>query len=181
MKFPVVASCMLFTLLLSGCSSLDALPYFKGSATPATGRLGIAVSQTKPSELESISFFAKTPFASRTIDACVGEHITVPDADTNIKYLGRDTLTTSGSISAENRTLGLVMGQHQINFHLKMIGQHNGTRYGFSHLSLANQDKFNISSHDFQPILANSGDSKRVYQTLETLFQHLDACVQGEE
>lgn len=70
MKSPLVASCMLFALLLSGCSNLDKLPYFNRSApaadsnstaTPATDKLGIAVSQTQPEKLESISFFAKTP------------------------------------------------------------------------------------------------------------------------
>lgn len=190
MKSPLVASCMLFALLLSGCSTLDKLPYFNRSApaadsnsttTPATDKLGIAVSQTQPEKLESISFFAKTPFASKIAEYCVEEHLIVADAESNIKYLGLDTLTTYGSISGENRTFGLLIGNHQIAFHLKLIGQHNGTRYGFSELRLANQDKFNITNHDFQPILANSGASKRVYQTLAALFHQLDACISDDQ
>lgn len=190
MKSPLVASCMLFALLLSGCSTLNKLPYLNSSATtpdsnssptPATDQLGIAISQTKPETLESISFFAKTPFASKVAKFCVEEHLIVADAETNIQYLGLDTLTTYGSISGENRTFGLLIGQHQIAFHLKLIGQHNGTRYGFSELRLASQDKLNITNHDFQPILANTRNSSRVYQTLAALYEQLDTCMVGEE
>ena len=185
MKPTLVASCILFTLVLSGCSTLETLPYFKrgsdaDTATAANSRLGIAISQTDPAELESISFFAKTPFVSKIAESCVEAHLIVADAETNIKYLGLDTLTTYGAISGENRNFGLLFGQHQITFHLKLIGQHNGTRYGFSELRLANQDKLKLNNHDAQPILANSSDSKRVYQTLEKLFNELDACVAGD-
>lgn len=187
MKPPLVASGILFTLLLSGCSTLDRLPYFNGSTTATnstttpTDKLGIAISQTQPEKLESISFFAKTPFASKTAEYCVAEHLTVADPETNIQYLGLDTLTTYGSISGENRTFGLLIGNYQIAFHLQLIGQHNGTRYGFSKLRLASQDKLNITNHDFQPIQANTRNSNRVYQTLATLYKQLDACMVGEE
>lgn len=182
MKPTLVASCILFTLVLSGCSTLNRLPYFNDNSAHATAtKAGIAISQTDPAELESISFFTDTPFTANTANACVQEQLIAAAEKTNIKYLGQDILTTHGAIEEENRTLGLVMGRHQIAFHLALLGQHNGTRYGFSQLRLANQDKLQLNSHDAQPILANSRDSKQVYKTLETLFQQLDACVAAEE
>lgn len=190
MRTALVASLALTTLLLSGCSTLKSLPHFNRSdATPtassaaanATSKQGIAVSQTEPAELESITFFTKTLFSREAADTCVKETLSAPENDDHIKYLGRDALTTSGSISGEDRTLGILVGSHYIDFHLALLGQHNGTHYGFSQLRLAKQDKLNISNHDLRPILANSSDSKRVYQTLEKLFQQLDACVNDEQ
>ena len=197
MRSALVASLTLTTLLLSGCSTLKSLHNFNRTPAPATidetpanpamtkpanasastGKLGIAISQTEPAELESITFFTKTPFAKEASDACVQEYLSAPENDDHIKYLGQDALTTSGSVSGEDRSLGILYGGHHIDFHLALLGQHNGTHYGFSQLRLAKQDKLNISNHDLRPILANSGDSKRVYQTLEGLFKQIDACV----
>ncbi|MGO4998349.1 hypothetical protein [Oceanisphaera sp. W20_SRM_FM3] len=191
MRITFVASATLATLLLSGCSTLPTLPYFKNaqatttnttvahSATTsaANGQRGVAITQTRPEMLESITFFTNTLFSAKAADTCVQAYLSAPAEDNPIKYLGRDALTTSGSTSGEDRTLGILYGGHQIDFNLALLGQHNGTHYGFSQLRLAKQDKLKISNHDLRPILANSGDSKRVYQTLETLFKKLDACV----
>ena len=191
MRTTLVASATLATLLLSGCSTLPTPPYFTNSEdsssntsvansatlSSANGQRGIAITQTQPPMLESITFFTNTLFSSKAADACVQEYLSPPAVDNNIKYLGGDALTTSGSISGEDRTLGFLYGSHQIDFKLALLGEFNGTHYGFSELRLAKQDKLNISNHDLRPILANSGDSKRVYQTLEALFRELDACV----
>lgn len=194
MKSPLVASCMLFALLLSGCSTLDTLPYFNrsaneanansGSANATQDTLGIAVSQTKPPILESITFFTETLFSKKTTKTCVQEPLAAldenEDTDVSTHYLGQDVLTTSGAVSGESRRLGISVGRYQITFNLALLGQHNGTHYGFSQLRLAKQNKLNLSSHDLRPILANSSDSKLVYQALYTLFRELDACATGD-
>lgn len=188
MKSAPVATFVLLALLLSGCSTLDTLPYFNraeneanaSSASPDSTKdtLGIAVSQTKPPTLESITFFTKTPFSKKMAKACVQEPLAESNEDTDASthYLGLDILTTSGAVSGESRRLGILIGRYQITFNLALLGQHNGTHYGFSQLRLAKQNKLNLSNHDLRPIQANSSDSKLVYQALDTLFRELDAC-----
>ncbi|ART83605.1 hypothetical protein CBP31_14005 [Oceanisphaera profunda] len=188
MKSAPVATFVLLTLLLSGCTTLDTLPYFNRSANEANASsassdstkdtLGIAVSQTKPPTLESITFFTETLFSKKTAKICVQEPLADlnEDTDASTHYLGLDVLTTSGAVSGESRRLGISVGRYQITFNLALLGQHNGTHYGFSQLRLAKQNKLNLSSHDLRPILANSSDSKLVYQALDTLFRELDAC-----
>ncbi|WP_319781547.1 hypothetical protein [Oceanisphaera sp. IT1-181] len=194
MKSALVATFLLLTLLLSGCTTLDTLPYFNraenetnaNSATADSTKdtLGIAVSQTKPPTLESITFFTETLFSKKTAKSCVQEPLAASneneDTDASTHYLGLDVLTTSGAISGESRRLGISIGRYQITFKLALLGQHNGTHYGFSQLRLAKQNKLNLSNHDLRPILTNSSDSKLVYQALDTLFRKLDACTAGD-
>lgn len=174
-----VTSAMLLALLLSGCSTLDSLPYFSTSETSAKANLsqGIAITQTEPPELESIRFFTDTPFSKQAAQGCIAEYVLPAIEEEPIEYAGRDVITTRGTTVNQDRILGISHGQHVIDFHLAVLGQHNGTHYGFSQLQLAREDKLKISSHERQPILAQSSNSKRAYRSLASLFNQLDHCV----
>ncbi|ART79501.1 hypothetical protein [Oceanisphaera avium] len=175
-----VTSAILLSLMLGGCSALDSLPYLGSSEADIreNAAQGIAITQTRPAELESIRFFTDTPFVSEALASCLEEYLGANQDHTKRYYRGRDVIRTSGTISNSESTLGIKLASYSIDFDLAVLGQHNGSHYGFSQLRLARSDKLKLNSHAAQPILANSSSAKRAYLTLRQLFISLDKCVQ---
>lgn len=166
------------SLLLSACSNLTSLSYFNKDDPITANTPGIGISQSDPPQLASIAFASDTPFSSEHIKRCVDEQLTAIEEEGRlINYVGRDTLTATGVLTGEKRQLGVLPSQYQIRFHLAALSQGEGTRYGFSRITLAQEDRFNYNTHDFKPLSPTSNNLTAVYHRLKDLYQVLDDCM----
>lgn len=166
------------SLLLSACSNLSSLPYFNKDEPITASTPGIGISQSEPPQLASIAFVSDTQFNSEHLKSCVNEQLAAIEEEGRvIDYAGRDTLTAKGVLAGEKRHLGVLPSQYQIRFHLAALSQGEGTRYGFSRITLAQEDRFNYNAHDFKPLSPTSNDLTAVYHSLKDLYQALDDCM----
>ncbi|MFD1009075.1 hypothetical protein [Oceanisphaera ostreae] len=183
-----LSSLLLSTWLLSGCTQLSSRPYSLGPylfeplpskripLLPNTP--GVAISQTNPPQLDSITFFSDTAFSAARAKPCIDKLISLPDDETNaIIYVGRDMVNTPGRITVNTQQLGLLSRTYQIAFQLSTFGQINGVHYGFSQLGLTRAAAVDVASHNTNPISPTSPDAQLVYQSLEALYQQLDECM----
>lgn len=173
--------CVLFILLLSGCAQLASLSYPTKARLLSPNTPGVAVSQSRPSRLESIAFFSDTPFKADRAEFCINKLIPLPDDTDAGVYFGRDILNTPGTITVNKRQLGLLPSEYEIAFHLSAFGQLKGTRYGFSQLKLARSDALDLNNHGFTSIAPASADAQQVYQSLKAFYQQLDACMAADD
>ncbi|NLJ92002.1 MAG: hypothetical protein GX324_02940 [Aeromonadales bacterium] len=170
------------SLLLSACSNLTSLPYFNKDEPITAHTPGIGISQSEPPQLASIAFASDTQFNSERIKGCVDELLAAIEEEGRvINYVGRDTLTATAVLAGEKRQLGVLPSQYQIRFHLAVLSQGEGTRYGFSRITLAQEDRFNYNTHDFKPLSPTSNDLTAVYHSLKDLYQALDDCMAEPE
>lgn len=170
------------SLLLSACSNLTSLPYFNKNEPITAKTPGIGISQSEPPQLASIAFVSDTHFSSEELKIFLDEHLTpIEEEGRTIEYIGKDTLMASGLFAGEKRQLGIVPSYYQIRFKLAALSQGTGTRYGFSRITLAQEDQLNYNSHDFKPLASTSSDLSPVYYSLKSLFQELDDCMADQD
>ncbi|GHA17321.1 hypothetical protein [Oceanisphaera arctica] len=171
----------LSALLLTGCTSMESLYSYLGQRERVSVLTpGVAVTQTQPSRLESLSFFSTTRFSASQAEPCARELIQTPAQEPDhIRYVGTDVLNAQGTIEAEKRELGILPSHYRIRFQLAELGQLNGTTYGFSQIRVARKDALGLDNHDFTPIAPAGQTTQQVYQELQQLYQQLDACMAG--
>ncbi|WP_445399882.1 hypothetical protein [Zobellella sp. An-6] len=173
------ASLLLPILLLTGCTTLE-LPVPPGDRQPrvSSSTPGIAVSRTQPPRLESISFLSERAFVPARARHCVVELIPPAGEESEvIQYLGADVLNAGGEIVATGSRWGLIPSQHRVHFQLSMLGHHNGTTYGFSRISLAQEDAWGLDNHGLEPLPPSGARTQKVYDELQALYRRLDECM----
>ena len=167
-------------LLLTGCTPLTSLPYFSRSDNISARTPGVAITQARPHQIASFSFFSDTHFTASHAEPCAHQLISTPEQEAGIvRYTGNDVLTTEGVLVVEKRELGLLPSRYQIRFQLAALGQSNGTSYGFSRIRVAREDALGLDNHDFTPIAPTGQTTRQVYRELQRLYQQLDACMAG--
>jgi hypothetical protein len=171
----------LLALLLTGCTSMESLSSYLGQPERVSARTpGVAVTQTHPPRLESLSFFSSRRFAASRAEPCARKLMQAPEQEPEpIGYVGEDVLNAKGIIEVNKRELGILPSRYRIRFQMAELSQKNGTTYGFSQIRVARQNALNLGNHDFITIPPAGRTTQQVYQELQRLYQQLDACVAG--
>lgn len=178
MRLAVIIIFSFMTIWLTACAQRESAPANEPALTAPKPLFTTAITQTEPAHLISMTFFAKTPFNAALAKSCVQEQLpTLDNTDLGTHYLGRDVLTRSATLFYEARMLGILLSREHLSFQLMLLGQLDGTHYGFNQLGIIQPTKLNPNVPGSQPILANSKQAQRVTQALSVLFLQLDACM----
>lgn len=161
----------------TGCSGLNLSrftsipPNTPGISTTISGKTGLRV-------IDTISFASPTRFARDPITTCVNGHLlprngVQPNDDPRlIRFAGNDHIMATGSSPLAYRQYGIIPTTDTLSFNLSVAAQPGGISYRFRDIIRAQPDtERQISLYD--------RDNRQVYNSLQALFQQLDACVAG--
>ncbi|GAA3532097.1 hypothetical protein GCM10022394_09270 [Zobellella aerophila] len=146
-------------------------PNTPGLSTTLSGKTGQRV-------IDTISFSSVNAFAKEPLTACVNGHISPPataqpDSEPRlISFAGNDRIMATGSSPFDYRRYGVIPARDILGFNLSVAARPSGTSYRF-------RDIVHIQQGTEHQIRLYDRGNQLVYDSLQALFQQLDACVAG--